>query len=174
LISPFCRPFKFKEYKTGEYVTLERFDNYFGGKPHLDSVTYFSCFSQYPLHSQKCASESGIPVPGPPQKLGLAEDEYVTLERFDNYFGGKPHLDSVTYRIVKDSNAANSNRSVVFRAFLNIRFILKNVLRNRGYLYQGRLKILWSTASRYRRARLMIRRWTSSFLSQPQLLRRPR
>ncbi|MEC0240580.1 ABC transporter substrate-binding protein [Paenibacillus dokdonensis] len=33
-------PFKFKEYKTGEYVTLDRFDNYFGGKPHLDSVTY--------------------------------------------------------------------------------------------------------------------------------------
>ncbi|RKP47988.1 ABC transporter substrate-binding protein [Cohnella endophytica] len=33
-------PFKFKEYKTGEYVTLERFDNYFAGKPHLDSVTY--------------------------------------------------------------------------------------------------------------------------------------
>ncbi|KYG92788.1 ABC transporter substrate-binding protein [Paenibacillus polymyxa] len=33
-------PFKFKEYKTGEYVTLERFDNYVGGKPHLDSVTY--------------------------------------------------------------------------------------------------------------------------------------
>ncbi|WP_438348077.1 ABC transporter substrate-binding protein [Paenibacillus sp. FA6] len=33
-------PFKFKEYKTGEYLTVERFDNYFGGKPHLDSVTY--------------------------------------------------------------------------------------------------------------------------------------
>ncbi len=33
-------PFKFKEYKTGEYVTLDRFDQYFGGKPHLDSVTY--------------------------------------------------------------------------------------------------------------------------------------
>ncbi|WP_341346428.1 ABC transporter substrate-binding protein [Paenibacillus sp. FSL H3-0469] len=32
--------FKFKEYKAGEYLTLERFDNYFGGKPHLDSVTY--------------------------------------------------------------------------------------------------------------------------------------
>jgi len=32
--------FKFKEYKTGEYVTLERFDGYFGGKPHLDRVTY--------------------------------------------------------------------------------------------------------------------------------------
>jgi peptide/nickel transport system substrate-binding protein len=33
-------PFKFKEYKTGEYLTLERFDSYFGGKPHLDTVTY--------------------------------------------------------------------------------------------------------------------------------------
>ncbi|TVY09499.1 ABC transporter substrate-binding protein [Paenibacillus cremeus] len=33
-------PFKFKEYKSGEYVTLDRFDGYFGGKPHLDSVTY--------------------------------------------------------------------------------------------------------------------------------------
>lgn len=33
-------PFKFKEYKAGEYLTLDRFDNYFGGKPHLDSVTY--------------------------------------------------------------------------------------------------------------------------------------
>ncbi|MFD2328707.1 ABC transporter substrate-binding protein [Cohnella sp. GCM10020058] len=32
--------FKFKEYKTGEYLTLERFDGYFGGKPHLDSITY--------------------------------------------------------------------------------------------------------------------------------------
>lgn len=33
-------PFKFKEYKPGEYLTLERFDNYFAGKPYLDSVTY--------------------------------------------------------------------------------------------------------------------------------------
>lgn len=33
-------PYKFKEYKSGEYVTLERFDNYFEGKPHLDTITY--------------------------------------------------------------------------------------------------------------------------------------
>ncbi|URN95357.1 MAG: ABC transporter substrate-binding protein [Candidatus Pristimantibacillus lignocellulolyticus] len=33
-------PFKFKEYKTGEYVSLERFDDYYGGKPYLDGVTY--------------------------------------------------------------------------------------------------------------------------------------
>jgi hypothetical protein len=47
----------------------------------------FSCFSQYPLHSQKCASESGIPVPGPPQKLGLdgekltADDVVFTINK---------------------------------------------------------------------------------------------
>ncbi|MDU5141636.1 MAG: ABC transporter substrate-binding protein [Paenibacillus dendritiformis] len=33
-------PFKFKEYRAGEYVTLERFDDYFAGKAYLDSVTY--------------------------------------------------------------------------------------------------------------------------------------
>ncbi len=34
-------------------------------------------------------------------------DEYVILERFDDYFAGKPYLDSVVYRIVKDPNTAN-------------------------------------------------------------------
>lgn len=33
-------PFKFKEYRPGEYVTLERFDPYFNGAAKLDSVTY--------------------------------------------------------------------------------------------------------------------------------------
>lgn len=33
-------PFKFKEYRSGEYVTLDRFDDYFAGKAHLDSITY--------------------------------------------------------------------------------------------------------------------------------------
>ncbi|WP_251859857.1 ABC transporter substrate-binding protein [Clostridium sp. Marseille-Q2269] len=32
--------FKFKEAKKGESITLERFDNYVGGKPHLDTITY--------------------------------------------------------------------------------------------------------------------------------------
>ena len=31
----------------------------------------------------------------------------MTLERFDDYFAGKAHLDSVTYRVAKDPNAAN-------------------------------------------------------------------
>lgn len=33
-------PFKFKEAKKGESVTLQKFDGYVGGKPHLDTVTY--------------------------------------------------------------------------------------------------------------------------------------
>ncbi|MFF2157352.1 ABC transporter substrate-binding protein [Paenibacillus chitinolyticus] len=33
-------PFKFKEYRPGEYVTLERSDSYFAGKAKLDSITY--------------------------------------------------------------------------------------------------------------------------------------
>lgn len=33
-------PFKFKEFNKGESVTLVRFDDYVGGKPHLDSVVF--------------------------------------------------------------------------------------------------------------------------------------
>ncbi|EJW15047.1 ABC transporter substrate-binding protein [Paenibacillus alvei] len=33
--------------------------------------------------------------------------EYVTLDRYDNYFAGKGHLDQIIYRIAKDPNAAN-------------------------------------------------------------------
>lgn len=32
--------YKFKEYKTGELITLERFDDYYGEKANLDTVTY--------------------------------------------------------------------------------------------------------------------------------------
>lgn len=33
-------PFKFKEYKPGQYIQLSRFDDYFGGKPYLDTLTF--------------------------------------------------------------------------------------------------------------------------------------
>ncbi len=33
-------PFKFKEYKPGQYVVLERFNDYFDGKPYLDTLTF--------------------------------------------------------------------------------------------------------------------------------------
>ncbi len=32
-------PFKFVEWKKGEYVKLEANDDYFGGRPYLDTVT---------------------------------------------------------------------------------------------------------------------------------------
>lgn len=33
-------PYKFKEFKKGESVTLVKNDDYFGGKPHIDNVVY--------------------------------------------------------------------------------------------------------------------------------------
>ncbi|MDE3838215.1 peptide-binding protein [Bacillus methanolicus] len=33
-------PFKFVEWKDGEYVKVEAFDDYFEGRPYLDSITY--------------------------------------------------------------------------------------------------------------------------------------
>jgi peptide/nickel transport system substrate-binding protein len=33
-------PFKFVEWKDGEYVKLEAFEDYYQGKPHLDSITF--------------------------------------------------------------------------------------------------------------------------------------
>ena len=33
-------PFKFKEYRAGQYYSLTRFDDYWNGKPKLDTVTY--------------------------------------------------------------------------------------------------------------------------------------
>ena len=32
-------PFKFVEWKDGEYVKVEAFDDYYQGRPHLDSIT---------------------------------------------------------------------------------------------------------------------------------------
>lgn len=34
-----CGPFKFVEYKVGEYIRFERFDDYWDGKPYLDGIT---------------------------------------------------------------------------------------------------------------------------------------
>src|SRR5690606_35614896 len=32
-------PFKFVEHKAGEYVKVEAFDDYYQGRPHLDTIT---------------------------------------------------------------------------------------------------------------------------------------
>ena len=35
-----CGPFKMTEYKVGEYIRYDRFDDYYGGKPYLDTIYY--------------------------------------------------------------------------------------------------------------------------------------
>lgn len=44
---------------------------------------------------------------GPFKFKEFKTDEYVVLDRFDDYFAGKAKLDSIVYRIVKDPNTAN-------------------------------------------------------------------
>lgn len=44
---------------------------------------------------------------GPYKFVEYKHGQYVQVERFDNYFGGKPHLDKIIFRILKDGNAAN-------------------------------------------------------------------
>ncbi|MBC1458537.1 ABC transporter substrate-binding protein [Listeria newyorkensis] len=44
---------------------------------------------------------------GPYKFVNYKSGEYYSLEKFDDYFDGKPKLDKVTYRITKDQNAAN-------------------------------------------------------------------
>ncbi|MBS4178522.1 ABC transporter substrate-binding protein [Lederbergia citrea] len=44
---------------------------------------------------------------GPFKFKEFKTDEYVVLERFDDYFAGKAKLDSIVYRVVKDPNTAN-------------------------------------------------------------------
>ena len=44
---------------------------------------------------------------GPFKFKEYKSDEYVALDRFDDYVGGKAKLDSIVYRVVKDRNTAN-------------------------------------------------------------------
>lgn len=44
---------------------------------------------------------------GPFKFVKYEPGQYVQLERFDDYFGGKPYLDKVVFRLLKDENAAN-------------------------------------------------------------------
>lgn len=54
------------------------------------------------------SSKNDKPVGSGPFKFKEAKKgESVTLVRNDSYFGGKPHLNSVVYRIIADSNSAN-------------------------------------------------------------------
>lgn len=49
-------PFKFVEYKPGQYVKMERFDHYFAGKPYLDKMV-FQVFKD--AHAANLALQNG-------------------------------------------------------------------------------------------------------------------
>lgn len=64
-------PFKIKEWKKGESVVLERFDDYHGGKPHLDEVV-FRIISD--PNSEKVAFENGE-----------ISTRYIDFETYEKY-----------------------------------------------------------------------------------------
>ncbi|KYH34219.1 oligopeptide-binding protein AppA precursor [Clostridium tepidiprofundi DSM 19306] len=49
-------PYKLKEWKKGEYIALERFDDYYNGKPHIKEIVYRIAGDK---NSQKIAFENG-------------------------------------------------------------------------------------------------------------------
>lgn len=70
-------PFKFKEWKEGQYVKVEAFDDYYAGRPHLDSITYKIIPDSNAALSQLQAGDVDylVVTPGP---------DYKTAEKFNN------------------------------------------------------------------------------------------
>ncbi|MDA7026090.1 peptide-binding protein [Bacillus sp. CLL-7-23] len=69
-------PFKFKEWKQGQYVKVEAFDHYYGGRPHLDSITYKIIPDGNAALTQLQAGDIGYYV--------IKGPDYKTAEGFDH------------------------------------------------------------------------------------------
>ncbi|MDN3954841.1 ABC transporter substrate-binding protein [Sporolactobacillus laevolacticus] len=82
----------------------------------------------YPIPQHVFANESNLqkstknnhPIgSGPYQFVTYKSGQYVELKKFNDFFGGKPHLDKVIFRVAKDQNAANlglQNGSIQLKA----------------------------------------------------------
>ncbi|MFX3619202.1 MAG: ABC transporter substrate-binding protein [Sporolactobacillus sp.] len=68
---------------------------------------------------QKSAKNNHPIGSGPYQFVAYKSGQYVELKKFDHFFGGKPHLNKVIFRVAKDQNAANlglQNNSIQLKA----------------------------------------------------------
>ncbi|NEZ46877.1 ABC transporter substrate-binding protein [Clostridium niameyense] len=60
------------------------------------------------------SSKNNHPIGSGPFKFkNFNKNKDIVLERFDNYFGGKAHLDSITYKVLKNKNSIDENISSV-------------------------------------------------------------
>lgn len=97
-------PFKFKEWKKGEMVVLDRFEDYYLGKPHLDSVVYRIIPDD---NTSKIAFENGEV-----SASYLAEDKFEALSsdsKFKTYSFDEGMLN---YLILNEKNENLSKKEV--------------------------------------------------------------
>lgn len=77
-------PFKFEEWKDGEYVKVVAFEDYFDGRPNLDSVTYKIIPDANAVIAQLQAGDidfyAGIPSPDVPTVESFADQVGLKLE----------------------------------------------------------------------------------------------
>ncbi|HLR75125.1 MAG TPA: peptide-binding protein [Virgibacillus sp.] len=76
-------PFKFDEWVDGQYVSLTAFDDYYEGRPHLDSLTLKIVGDQNALMAQIEAGDvdfGGVPADNYPTAEGWEEDGLVKLD----------------------------------------------------------------------------------------------
>jgi len=97
-------PFKFKEWKKGEMVTLERFDDYYLGKPHLDSVVYRIIPDD---NTSKIAFENGEV-----SAAYLAEDKFETFSSDDRFKTHSFDEGMLNYIILNEKNENLSKKEV--------------------------------------------------------------
>lgn len=104
-------PFKFKEWKQGQYIKLEANDDYFEGRPYLDTVTYKVIPDANAAVAQLQAGDINF--------FNVPATDYKTAEKFNNlkivtdlalsyvYIGWN---EKMNYSRIKGSSSAN-NRS---------------------------------------------------------------
>lgn len=78
----------------------------------LGGLSQIYCIPKHIYDGVENIGESALnnePIGSGPFKFkDYRSGESFTVERFDDYFDGKPYLDSIIFKIVKDSNSANA------------------------------------------------------------------
>ncbi|MGL4730709.1 MAG: ABC transporter substrate-binding protein [Clostridium sp.] len=117
-------PFKFKEWKKGEMVVLERFDDYYSGKPHLDSVVYRITPD---VNSSRVAFENGEI-----SAMYVGEESYEKFSKDSKFKTYKFEEGMLNYLILNEKNE-NLKKKEVRQAIsyaLNKEELLKTIFKN--------------------------------------------
>lgn len=77
----------------------------------LNSLSQVTPIPKHVFYEEKDiqkSSKNNNPIGSGPFKFkNCNKNEAIILEKFDNYFGGKPHLNSITYKVLKNKDSIN-------------------------------------------------------------------